>query len=219
MTLGPPLEPDAPDARDLLLDELSDPAYAESAPTWFDLVSQAIYEWFANLSLGDGGGPPALLFIILGAIVAAVIIIVLLVYGVPRLRARSRVSDDLFGEQDARSAKRLRRDADKAAAAGEWQVAIAERFRALARGLDERTIVAVLPGTTGHGFSRTAGRAFPAFATELTAAADAFDDVRYLGRAGSAETYARVSALDEALAAAPSPALAARTAPSVGAPR
>lgn len=219
MTVGPPLEPDAPDARDLLLDELSDPAYAESSPTWFDLVSQAIYEWFANLRLVEGGAPPTLLFIILGSLIAVVLIIVLLVYGVPRIRARSRVSDELFGELDSRTAKRLRRDAEKAATAEDWPVAIAERFRAIARALDERTIVAVLPGTTGHGFSRTAGQAFPTYAAELSAAADAFDEVRYLGRPGNPEAYAQVRALDEALAAAPSPALQNRSTQALGAPR
>jgi len=205
MTVGPPLEPDAPDARDLLLDELSDPAYAESSPTWFDLVSQAIYEWFASLRLLEGGAPPTLLFVIIGGLIAAVIIVVLLVYGVPRMRARSRVSDELFGEHDARTAKRLRRDAEKAATAGDWPLAIAERFRAIARALDERTIVTVLPGTTAHGFARIAGHSFAEHADELSAAADAFDDVRYLGRPGSEQAYARVRALDDALASAPSP--------------
>ncbi|MFM2353521.1 MAG: hypothetical protein RLZZ608_927, partial [Actinomycetota bacterium] len=68
MTLGVPVEPDAPDARDLLLDELTDPAYAESQPTWFDLVTQSVLDWLGSLRLAEGEGPPALAFVI-GAIV------------------------------------------------------------------------------------------------------------------------------------------------------
>lgn len=205
MITGVPVEPDAPDARELLLDELSDPAYAESQPTWFDLLSQAIVDWFGSLSLGEGSGPPALALVIGAVLIAAAIAAALLVYGLPRWRARSRRDAELFGERDRRSARELRRDADRAASAGDFARAIAERFRAIARALDERTIVSALPGMTAHGFARAAGRRFPDHASELEAAADRFDGVRYLGRAGTAEHYAAVRALDEALDAAPSP--------------
>ena len=53
MTLSVPVEPDAPDARELLLDELTDPAYAESQPTWFDLLSQAVLDWLGSIRFGD----------------------------------------------------------------------------------------------------------------------------------------------------------------------
>ncbi len=42
----------------------------------------------------------------------------------------------------------------RAAEAGDFATAIAEMFRALARGLSERTIVMTSPGTTAHGFAR-----------------------------------------------------------------
>ena len=62
--VGVPVEPDAPDARELLLDELSDPAYAEAQPTWFDLLSQAVVDWFSSLRLAEGEGVPALALVI-----------------------------------------------------------------------------------------------------------------------------------------------------------
>ncbi len=200
-----PVEPDAPDARERLLDELSDPAYAESQPSWFDLLSQAVLDWLSSLRLAEGDGVPALALLIGGLLLAAAIAAAILIYGVPRWRARSGVGVELLGDRDRRTARQLRRDAERWAAAGDWARAIADRYRAVARALDERTLVAALPGTTAHGFARAAGRVFPAEAAALEAAADRFDGVRYLDRPGTADDYALVRALDDRLEAAPAP--------------
>ena len=205
MTTVAPVEPDAEDARQLLLDELSDPSYAESQPTWFDLISQAVVDWFSSLSLGEGGGPPALALVIGAIVLAAAIAGAILVYGLPRWRARSRASTDLLGENDRRTARELRRDAERAASAGDYSLAIVERYRAIARALDERTIVTAQPGTTAHGFARAAARQFSAHAVALDTAADLFDGVRYLGRSGEQNHYTAVRELDEAIDRAPSP--------------
>jgi len=210
-----PVVPDAPDARDLLLDELSDPAYTQTQPTWFDLLSQAILDWFASWELLGGEGPPALALVVIGVLLAAGILIAILLYGLPRWRSRSTATDDLFGESDRRTARELRRDAERAAASGDWATAIAERFRAIARALDERTIVSVLPGTTGHGFARAAAARYPELTGTLEIAADRFDDVRYLGRRGTADGYAQVRDLDDRLERSPAPlaAMASRSNP------
>lgn len=200
-----PVEPDAPDARELLLDELSDPAYAESQPSWFDLLSQAVLDWLSSLRLADGDGVPAVALLIGGIVLAAAIAAAILIYGVPRWQARSSVGVELLGDRDRRTARQLRRDAERSAATGDWARAIADRYRAVARALDERTLVPALPGTTAHGFARAAGRVFPTEATALESAADRFDGVRYLDRAGTADDYALVRALDERLDAAPAP--------------
>lgn len=200
--LAAPLEPDADEARDLLLDELSKLEYAQAQPTWFDLLVQAVLDWFGSLRLGGGGGFPLGVLLVGLAIVAAAVLVALLVYGLPRFRRRSRVTDELFGEADARSARELRRDAQAAAARGDWRTAIADRYRAIARGLDERTLVSLLPGTTAHAVARQGARAFPDAGTELEAAADLFDGVRYLDSTGDRDGYDRVRALDERLAAA-----------------
>jgi hypothetical protein len=76
------------------------------------------------------------------------------------------------------------------------------RFRALARGLAERGIVDVPPGTTVHGFARSAGVVFPNTAADLDDAAAAFDDVRYLRRPGTEALYRRIAGTDDAVATA-----------------
>jgi hypothetical protein len=206
VTLSVPVEPDAPDARELLLDELTDPGYAESQPTWFDLLTQSVLDWLGSLRLAEGDGPPALALVIGAIVLAAAIIAAIVIYGLPRWRTRSRLQGgDLLGEHDRRTARQLRRDAERAATAGNWPLAIAERYRAIARSLDERTIVTALPGTTAHSFARAATRQFPDHGAQLEAAADRFDGVRYLDRPGSADDYALVRALDETIEATRSP--------------
>ncbi len=197
-----PLEPDADEARELLLDELSKLEYAQAQPTWFDLLTQAIVEWFAGLQFGGGAGFPLGALLVALALVVAAVLVALLVYGLPRWRRRSSLAPDLFGEQDGRTARELRRDAAAAAARNDWAAAIADRYRAIARSLDERTLVALLPGTTAHAVARQGARAFPDAASELEAAADLFDGVRYLDHEGTREGYESVRALDDRLAAA-----------------
>lgn len=209
-----PLEPEADEARDLLLDELSKLEYAQAQPTWFDLLTQAIVEWFAGLEFGGGAGfPLGALLVALGLVVAAVLV-ALLVYGLPRWRRRSTLAADLFGEHDGRTARELRRDAAAAAARNDWRTAIADRYRAIARSLDERTLVALLPGTTAHAVARQGARAFPDAARELEGAADLFDGVRYLDHEGTREGYESVRALDDRLVAA-TPVLADDAGPSL----
>ncbi|GAA1689573.1 hypothetical protein GCM10009792_07100 [Microcella alkalica] len=197
-----PLEPDADGARDLLLDELAKLEYAQAQPTWFDLLTQSIIEWFANLEFGGTGGLPLGVLLVGGVLIALAVIAALIIYGLPRWRRRSRAGDDLFGESDARSARELRRNAAAAAARDDWHTAIADRYRAIARSLDERTLVALLPGTTAHAVARQAARAFPDAGADLEAAADLFDGVRYLAHDGDRDGYERVRALDDRLVGA-----------------
>ena len=206
--VGAPLTPDAPDAQELLRRELANPRYAEAQPTWFDLLSQSVLDWFLGLFESGVSGPPGLGLVIVVLVIGALIAVAIALYGIPARRARRAAREDLFGETDTRSARDMRRDAEAAAARGDWASAIADRYRAIARALDERTIVTVQPGTTAHGFARLAARAFPDAGDELERAADAFDGVRYLGRAGTSAEYEHVRELDTRLSAAASPVAA-----------
>ncbi|MCU1437181.1 MAG: hypothetical protein JWP66_268 [Naasia sp.] len=198
-----PVQPDGDEARDWLIDELTKRPYQEARPTWFDLLAQAIGEWIDDIlsRLGDGSGPTFLIVVVL--ILAAILVIAFLLFGRPRLNRRRRAAADaLFGHDDGRSAEQLRGSAERAAAAGDWTTAIVELFRVLARGLADRTLVDFYPGMTARGFARAAAVAFPGSRAELTASAETFDDVRYLGRPGTAEQYERLAALERSLRAA-----------------
>ncbi|MET0933002.1 MAG: DUF4129 domain-containing protein [Mycetocola sp.] len=193
---GVPVVPDAPEARDWLLEELSKPEYTAARPSLFDLLSQEFFAWLARLfqpgaSVGLDWLPVAIVGVVVAGLVAA-----LLIWGVPRVNRRSRPATGLFGDDDRRTASELRQAAAAAASAGDWTLAVLEQFRAVARGLAERTIVLVSPGTTAHDFAGRASTAFPAASGDLAAAADVFDRVRYLGQDGTPDDYDRLRRLD-----------------------
>jgi hypothetical protein len=196
-----PLDPDAPEARRWLQDELAKPEYRSAQPTPFDLAMQQVRDWFVGLFEGMTGVPAPLLVLLLVVVVALVVVIGLLVFGLPRLRRRQRPAP-LFDDHDRRDLAALRAAAAAAAESGDWPLAIEERFRAIVRGVVDRDLVRVHPGTTARGVAEGASHPFPEHATSLRSAAAAFDAVRYLGRTGSRARYEELVALDLALTAA-----------------
>jgi len=196
-----PVEPDAPEAAEWLITELSKPEYQAARPTLFDRIAQAIADWLASLQIGSVEGPPALGFAIVIALVVVGLIVAFLVFGVPRLNRRSTATGALFGDDDARTAAMLRREAEDAAARGDYSAAVVNLFRCIARGLAERTIVTTSPGTTARDFARRSGQQFPDLSTNLVDAAVMFDAVRYLGQEGTPEQYAALATLEGRLRA------------------
>lgn len=197
-----PLDPDAPEARRWLEAELSKPEYQNAKPTAFDEAMRAIRDWFAGLLQGAGGVPAPVVTLIVVLLIVALLVVAFLVFGLPRLRRRASPPVPLFDDGDRRELAVLRRAADVAAAAGDWALAIEERFRAIVRGLVDRELVEVHPGTTAHAFAAAASRPFPAHGEALAAVADDFDGVRYLGQRGDRDDYERASVLERELAAA-----------------
>jgi hypothetical protein len=191
-----PVVPDAPEARDWLLDELSKPEYAAARPSLFDQLSQAFFDWLMRLFQPGASVPLDWLPVAIVGLVVAGLVTALLIWGLPRVNRRSRPATGLFGDDDRRTATDLRQAAAAAASAGNWSLAVLEQFRAVARGLAERTIVLVSPGTTTHDFAFRASAAFPRVSDEFAVAADVFDRVRYLGQDGSPEDFDRLRQLD-----------------------
>lgn len=196
-----PVDPSAPEAEAWLRDELAKAPYTAAAPTWFDRLSEAVLNWFGSLRFdgeGAGGWLPAI-----GALVLiAVLVGAFLVFGAPQRNRRRKLAGELFAAEDRRTADQIRRAAADAAAANDFTLASEELFRAIAQGLAERTIVAVLPGTTAHTVAVLAGAAFPDQRDRLLDGAAVFERVRYLGAAGTEAGYRGLLALDTDLRAA-----------------
>ncbi len=214
----PPLTPDGDEAREWAKRELADPVYDIAEPTPFDRIARAIGDFIQSILSPDVSGGWASAFAVVAAVVVVVVIVAaFLVWGMPRASRRAaRASPVILGEAEVRSAAQLRAEAERHARAGEWDAAVVLRFRSLVRGCLERGVVDTPPGATVHAFARAASRAFPDLADELEAAAVAFDDVRYLRRPGTAETYRLVAATEDAVTrarpgrkAAPVPAVPA----------
>ena len=201
LPLDVPVDPDAPEAQDWLVEELSKPEYQAAQPTLFDRISRAIFEWIMDLfqNAGQVEGPPTLVLTIVLVLVVGAIVFAILIFGVPRRGKRSTVTGAIFGEHDERSAARMRQDAERAASLGDFSTAIAELFRAIARGFAEREVLTTFPGTTATDFATRSGRVFPAHAERLAAAAQDFDGVRYLDREGTREQYETMAALEREL--------------------
>ena len=194
-----PVDPSAPDARELLLRELAEPEYAAAQPTLLDRIGQAISDWFQSLTLPSGGGLSGWVPVVVLVLLVIGIAVAFLVWGVPRLNRRSRAADGLFGADERRTAAELRKDAAAAANRGDFTSATLDAFRALARGLQERTVVAVLPGTTAHDFASQGAVAFPDLSPDFRGAAVGFDATRYAGVPGTVELYRSITDLDAAV--------------------
>ena len=95
-----------------------------------------------------------------------------------------------------------RSEADRLAAAGDWAGAVLERFRAVARRLEEEAVLVPQPSRTADEVAREAGARLPEVADGLAAAARLFDGVRYGGRPASAGDDARLRELDAGVARA-----------------
>jgi hypothetical protein len=195
-----PLTPDNETARRWLEHELAKPEYAAARPNWFDVLSKRVADWFESLHVHGGGGGASAWLAVIGAVIAAVIIVgALLRFGLPRLNRRARGAALSGDVADVRTAAELRAAADRAAGAGEWELAVVERFRAIAASLAERTVITVQPGTTAHEVAEAAASVFSAEVAALRDAAAIFDAARYLGQRMSAGEHDRLRTLDERL--------------------
>lgn len=211
MRFDVPVDPEDEEARRWLEEELGrgDQYTPEEPPNWL----RDFFEWLREL-LGGADVPqtgpttdpgPTVGIVVAIVLVAALLIIAFAIFGLPRLRRRSKVTGDLFGEDDDRSSRQIRTAAQQAADAGDFTSAVVEVFRSMARDLAERGIVTAFPGTTAQEFARRAGDVFPGSSERLTDAAGVFDGVRYLDHVGTEEQWRRMSALETELRAARPP--------------
>jgi hypothetical protein len=219
-----PVDPDDEQARRWLEDELGrgdEPYQPPEPPGWW----QDFLDWLERLLSGIGAPETptpgfqtgqAVGIVVAIILIVAILVVAFAIFGLPRLRRRSTVTGDLFGEDDDRSALQLRTAAQRAADAGDYTSAVIELFRSLARDLAERGIVVTFPGTTPRDFARRTGLVFPAATDRLADAAAVFDQVRYLGGVGTVDQWRRMSALDAELRAARRPRVRAADALDAG---
>lgn len=180
-------------ARQLARRELARSMYRPSLPSrlWHDLL-----RWLS----GPSGSLSWWGVLALALVVVAAIGVTMALLGSART-SRRLAGRPVLGDRP-RQADDYRAAAERLAAAGNYGAATAERVRAIAASLEARGVLPPGPARTATELAAAAGRAFPAAAEELTAAAHLFDEVRYGGRPGSAAGYSRVTELDNSLRAA-----------------
>jgi hypothetical protein len=190
---GIPVDPDAETARRWATEELLDPVYHEQR----SLLSRLV-DWFAELLAGlrtPAVLDPIAILVVVG-VIAAVIAIAFLVAGPVRVARRGGADRSVLADDDTRTAAQIRAAADTAAAAGDWATAVLERFRAIVRGLEERTVLDERAARTAHEAALAAAARLPALAAELVAAGRTFDDVAYGDVPATAQDEVRLRGLD-----------------------
>jgi hypothetical protein len=187
-------------AQRLAQEELSKALYHQRQPIP-QLIVHAIQSFLNRLfsgvsSVTPGGGWTVL------AVAALLVIIVAVIAGRlgPLARTARRAAPLLDSGASAATARQLREAAQACAAAGDYSTAILQRLRAIARGCEERGLLAADAGRTADELSVAVGALFPAQRDALADAARQFDEVRYGDGTGTQDGYERLRALDDALA-------------------
>jgi len=199
---GPVLDPDRATARRWAVEELSDRAYVQAQPGLAERAIRRVLEELQELLDRAGGASTGTGLVIGLAVVVVVVVLALLVAGPLRRRVRTSARvGGVFGTV-VRTAAEHRSAAERAVREGRWAIAVQERFRAIARALEERVVLDVRPGRTADEVSQEAGDLLPGTAEALGRAARVFDDVTYGGRAGTEAGYRAVAEADDMVRAA-----------------
>jgi hypothetical protein len=171
-----PVQPDREQARSWAIQELSRPEYQAAKPGLVQRGLTWIWDQLDQLDLG--GGASALVGLaIFALLVGAVVAYILYRTGGLRRTAR-RGRAEVFSGAPVTAADH-RAAADQHAAVQDWDRAVVERFRAIARELEERALLSPQAGRTAVEVATDGGTARPDLAADLRTAARAFDDVSY----------------------------------------
>jgi hypothetical protein len=191
--------------QELARSELSQAIY-HPRPALIEQIIDAILRYLDRASGALPGGWWSLSA--LGVIVVVVVIGVLVMTGF--VQAQGRRPKGPLLDAEPLSARDYLESAQRLADAGQFGAAIIVCLRAIAAELDEHGVLTELPGRTADELASEAGRALPAMAAELAAAARLFDDVRYGDRIGTREGYLQLRELNGRIRAARPVAAAAR---------
>jgi len=208
----PTIDIDRDAAHEAAQHELAKPIYPKASliERLTDWIDELLTKLIVQGSSVPGGWFTISVLLILLAIAVAVAV------RIARRTMRTNRGGEyaLFGEHEL-SAAEHRATAEQYAAVGNWSAAIRHRLRAVARQLEESTVLDPVPGRTATELARDAGRAIPHLAAELAGAAEAFNDVTYGERPGTESAYRMIADLDDHLRSRTSASDAGAVVPTV----
>lgn len=190
-----PVVPDADQAREWAREELADPIYHQR-PSLLNQAIDWIIEQLGKMFEAAGNVDVRLASVVLFVLLVVGVAIVLAVAGPVRRARRQRESVQVFADDD-RTAAEMRASADAFAAAGRWNEATLDRFRAILRSLEERAVLDERPGWTADEATAVAASVLPPCADDLRAASRLFDDVCYGDRAARPDDDAWLRGVDQ----------------------
>jgi Domain of unknown function (DUF4129) len=192
----PPLDPSGSEARDTLRRELLHPEYHRQH------VFRELLDWLIR-KLGGGldrasSAPPLSTFM---AMVVGVALVVAVVWLASRARRPVHQKEEKRSvlTEEVVSADELRARAEAALAAGRFEEALVDGFRAVALRQVERGRLSDAPGATAHEVADALAREYAPMADRVHRSARLFDEVRYCDRPATREQAASVLALDDDL--------------------
>jgi hypothetical protein len=192
----PTIDIDRDAAHEAAQHELGKPIYPKASLT--ERFMDWINELFDKLASAGASLPGGWFTLSVLLILLAIAIVVAVRIARRTMRTNRRGGHALFGDH-VLSAAEHRTTAEQYAAVGNWAAAIRHRLRAVARQLEESAVLDPVPGRTATELARDAGRAMPNLATELSRAAEAFNDVTYGERPGTEAAYRTIADLDDHL--------------------
>jgi hypothetical protein len=192
----PTIDIDRDAAHEAAQHELAKPIYPKASliDRILDWLNELIYRLMEASASVPGGW---LTLSVLGILLAIAIVVVIRIAR-RTMRTNRGGGCALFGEHEL-SAAEHRATAEQYAAQGNWAAAIRHRLRAVARQLEESSVLDPVPGRTATELARHAGRAIPALRSELSRAAEDFNDVTYGERPGTEAAYRMIADLDNHL--------------------
>ncbi len=197
LPLDAPLDPTSDEARRWLEQELAKGTY-HPQPS----LTQRFLEWLDRLlSYTSGSSGPAFLLPVVIGVLIAVLLAVLLVVLRREVRSTADSGTHVLDVPDLDAAT-LRRRAGDAAARGDWDTAVLDGVRTLARAGVERVVLEDAPGRTAHEVALALASPYPGEAEALLRAADSFDAVRYGHRRATEGQAREVLDLEARVAAA-----------------
>jgi hypothetical protein len=181
--------------------ELSKGIYHRYDDPWpvrvFKAVTHAIGDFLDRIAAhAPGGGAGAF-----GLLIVLAVLLLVARWRLGPIRRERRVAGGPVLDDRVRTAAEHRREAERAAVAGDWTTAVVERMRAVARDLEERGVVDARPGRTADELAAEVTVLTPAVADVFRAATSTFDAVAYGRRPAEAASYRTVVAADEAVGA------------------
>lgn len=198
----PALDIDRDAAHEAAQRELSKPIYPR--PSLTDRILNWLNDVLSDL-VRNGSQVPGGWFtlLVLGLLVAAAAMVALRV----ARRTMGSARDRRLYDSQVLTAADHRTAAERAAAQGDWNHAIRQRLRAIARQLEQDGLLTAVPGRTAGELAHDAGLLLPGLSGEFTTAARIFDDVTYGGQPGTEQHYRLLAALDDSLRRDAAPAV------------
>ena len=192
----PTIDIDRDAAHDAAQRELGKPIYPKAS------LTERLISWIEDLlyRLADASASVPGGWLTLSVLATLLVVAIVVAIRIARRTMRTNRGGEyaLFGEHEL-SAAEHRETAEQYAAVGDWSAAIRHRLRAVARQLEESSVLDPVPGRTATELARDAGRAIPRLTGELRRAVEVFNDVTYGERPGTQGEYRMIADLDDHL--------------------